>query len=392
MRLRLSTLDIPETLLYEPLKVITGRPWARISLVTALSLAYVFLGWMFHFRLHNTAVFSHFAYIPIVLAGIWWERRAVLLSLLFSAEILLLHFLAPCNTPHWTAAIRAGSLLIVAAVVGEMSGRMHATQRRLGRMNEKLSQMSRLQKEFLHITVHDLKAPVDAAGALLTALDSLIGVECSPREQHLLARARTRLDEASSFLRDFQFLSALDQDELGRQASPTDVRGILEKIADDCSELAAKRSQSVSVEISGEVPQVMAIGRLLSEAVMNLATNALKYTPEGGRIVLRALSGGSDTVRIEVQDNGIGIAKSDLEDLFKEFVRLRRRDPSIGNVPGIGLGLSIVKRVAELHGGSVGVESEPGRGSTFWIEMPVAPAGEPGVPSESLPAEQPPPF
>ncbi|NLP06538.1 HAMP domain-containing histidine kinase [Candidatus Fermentibacteria bacterium] len=374
MRSRLSTLDIPESLLYEPIKAITGRPWARISLVAALSLVFMFAGWLFHYRLHNTAVFSHLAYIPVVLAGIWWEKRVVLLSLLFSAEILLLHFLMPCGTPLWTAAIRAGSVLIVAAVIGELSGRIHTTQRKLERVNEMLSQMSRLQKDFLHITVHDLKAPVDAAGALLTALDSLINVECSPREQHLLARARARLDEASSFLRDFQFLSALDSEELGRQAAPTDVRAVLEKTLEECSDLASKRSQSVSVEISGEVPQVIAIARLLSEAVMNLATNAVKYTPEGGKIVLRALPGEPGTVRIEVQDSGIGIAKEDLDDLFKEFVRIRRRNPSLGNVPGIGLGLSIVKRVAELHGGTVGVESEPGKGSTFWIELPAAPA------------------
>lgn len=391
MRSRLSTLDLPETLIYEPIKAITGRPWARITLVAALSVLFLFSGWLFHYRLHNTAVFSHLAYIPIVLAGIWWEKRAVLLSLLFSAEIMALHFLKPWE-PHWTAVVRAGSILIVAAVVSELSGRMHSTQKRLGKVNERLAQMSRLQTDFLHITVHDLKAPVDAAGALLTALDSLINVECSPREQHLLARARARLDEASSFLRDFQFLSALDTEELGRQASRTAVHGILEKAADDCAELSAKRGQTVSIEPPGEVLEVMAIGRLISEAVLNLLTNAIKYTPEGGRIVLRAVSAEPGTVRIEVQDSGIGIAKEDLDDLFKEFVRLRRRDPALGSVPGIGLGLSIVKRVAELHGGTVGVESEPGKGSTFRIVLPVAPPEEPGTRDETTPAEQPPPF
>lgn len=387
MRSRLNTLDIPETLIYEPIKAITGRPLARITLVATLSLLFTFLGWLFHYRFHNSAVFSHLAYIPIFLAGIWWEKKAVLLSLLFSAEILVLHLLMPCGTPLWTAAIRAGSILIAAAVVSELSGRMHATQRRLGRLNERLAQMSRLQKDFLHITVHDLKAPVDAAGVLLMALDSLINVECSPREQHLLARARARLDEASSFLRDFQFLSALDTEELGRQAAPTDVRAILEKMLDECSDMAARRRQSISVEIAEGVPPVIAIGRLLSEAVMNLVTNAVKYTPEGGRIVLRAMPAQPGSVRIEVQDNGIGIARQDLDDLFKEFVRIRRHDPSIGNVPGIGLGLSIVRRVVELHGGRVGVASELGKGSTFWIEMPAAPAQEPAAREGTPPAE-----
>ena len=69
MRSRLSTLDIPESLLYEPIKAITGRPWARISLVAVLSLVFMLAGWLFHYRIQNTAVFSHLAYIPVVLAG-----------------------------------------------------------------------------------------------------------------------------------------------------------------------------------------------------------------------------------------------------------------------------------------------------------------------------------
>jgi signal transduction histidine kinase len=328
-------------------------------------------GWFFHFELHNSSVYSHLAYIPLVLAGVWWERRSVLLALLFSAEIIALHLLRPCGTPLWTTVLRAASLLVVAAVVSELSSRMHATQRRLARVNERLSQMSRLQKDFLHITVHDLKAPVDAAGALLTALDSLLTAQRSPREQHILSRVKARLDEASSFLRDFQFLSALDSEQLGKQAARTHIRLILEKVADDCADLANKRNQAILVDVPGGIPDVIAIGRLLAEAVLNLVTNAIKYTPEGGRIEIRAVQAAQSSVRIEVRDNGIGIAREDMDSLFKEFVRLRRRDPSIGSVPGIGLGLSIVKRVAELHGGSVGVESDVGKGSTFWIELPV---------------------
>ena len=110
---------------------------------------------------------------------------------------------------------------------------------------------------------------------------------------------------------------------------------------------------------------------MISEAVANYVTNAIKYTDNGGSITVRARFN-PPVVRIEVQDNGIGIAPEHQSDLFREFVRIKVAGTTISNAGGSGLGLSIVRHVAERHQGRCGVESEPGRGSTFYLELPVS--------------------
>jgi signal transduction histidine kinase len=105
---------------------------------------------------------------------------------------------------------------------------------------------------------------------------------------------------------------------------------------------------------------------VLLSLVANLADNAIKYARGGGRVVIRAAAH-SAKVRVEVEDDGPGLPPNLAERVFEPFVRGAGRE-----IPGLGLGLATVKRLAEAHGGRVGVRSEPGRGSTFWFELPRA--------------------
>jgi CheY-like chemotaxis protein/anti-sigma regulatory factor (Ser/Thr protein kinase) len=114
--------------------------------------------------------------------------------------------------------------------------------------------------------------------------------------------------------------------------------------------------------------EVQADAGKLRQMLLNLVSNAVKFTPEGGTVTIAALRH-DETVEISVADNGIGISRSDLGRLFKEFQQL---DTGTGRLhEGTGLGLALTKRLAELHGGGVRVTSEPGKGSTFTIELPI---------------------
>ena len=116
------------------------------------------------------------------------------------------------------------------------------------------------------------------------------------------------------------------------------------------------------------MPLTRADAALIERALSNLLDNALRVTPGGGRVTVRALrdAGG---IRLEVADTGPGVAAEDQPRVFERFYQTSRHRETRGSS---GLGLAIVKRVAELHGGSVGLRSEPGRGSTFFIELPLA--------------------
>jgi two-component system phosphate regulon sensor histidine kinase PhoR len=130
---------------------------------------------------------------------------------------------------------------------------------------------------------------------------------------------------------------------------------------------AEKRRQVLEFAPNGNLPGVAGDPDYLERAVSNLVDNAIKYTPEGGRIRVSAKSVGGE-VLIEVADTGIGIPAEDVPRVFERFYRVdKSRSREMG---GTGLGLSIVKHVVQVHGGSVDVESAVGKGSTFRVRLP----------------------
>jgi signal transduction histidine kinase len=236
-----------------------------------------------------------------------------------------------------------------------------------------------MRRAFLHIALHDLKAPI---GAVSTLLDNLSAGLCGPlndKQGEWIGRARKRTDGLLSFLRDFQVMSELESGrQFSEQAQDVNLTALLNSVVEEYRDLARQKDQILLGEIPGALLVIRGIEPLLREAVANYITNALKYSPAGSEVVVRA-ERLDDGVRIEVRDRGPGIAPQDQPKLFREFVRLHVQDPNAPRVGGTGLGLSIVQRIAELHGGRVGLTSEPGRGSTFFMELPVLAIAECGV-------------
>src|SRR5690606_22906665 len=124
-------------------------------------------------------------------------------------------------------------------------------------------------------------------------------------------------------------------------------------------------------------PVLLAVDRhRIREMLLNLVTNAVKYTPAGGTVSIELGRNASAAV-IRVQDSGIGVAPGDLPHIFERFWRADPARSRTGDRPGVGLGLAITKWIAEAHGGSITVQSRPGRGTTFTVLLPMQPAGEP---------------
>ena len=130
------------------------------------------------------------------------------------------------------------------------------------------------------------------------------------------------------------------------------------------------RGVRLVVEVAPDLPPVKADPTLLRRAITNLVTNALKYAPDSGPVVLRAAHQGEEVV-LSVSDRGPGIAPADLPHVFQKFYR--GRQGTAERVHGSGLGLAIVKSIADLHGGRVWCESAPGEGSVFYLALPVVP-------------------
>ena len=147
-----------------------------------------------------------------------------------------------------------------------------------------------------------------------------------------------------------------------------DLRDTLAEVMDELESQLGKTK--LTVRFPAVLPKVWADKRKLSQILVNLITNAIKYSPESSSVIVTATVG-SESVRVGVKDRGIGIKSEDQTRLFKKFQRIP--DPSSRRTAGTGLGLYIVKGLVELHGGTVDVETAYGKGSTFYFTLPLVP-------------------
>lgn len=232
---------------------------------------------------------------------------------------------------------------------------------RFKRINENMSM-------FLHTVSHDLRSPLTAAKGFVDML-GMVG-ELNDKQSPMITKILTSINDMTNLVEKVLDAGRLDPEmgtyELRRE--PTDPGAIISKVASTLSNAAAQKSISLQTSIAPNLPIVNIDSMMLERALVNLVENAIKYTPENSKVVF----GGrveNDVLTFFVNDNGPGIPPEDRERLFKKGERLNRKDQI--RVRGSGLGLFIVKNVAQQHGGDASVNSEPGEGSSFNITIPL---------------------
>jgi len=259
------------------------------------------------------------------------------------------------------------------AVLTTLNDKLEAQHQELTRLNAELDQAGRLKDQFLANVSHELRTPLnsvigfsdllltdEAGGASLTAMqrDSLETIARNGR--HLLQLINELLD-----------ISKIAAGRMDLRREPLVLEGLFREAADTVrAQLDARRHRLV-IDALPEPYTVLADHIRVRQVLLNLLSNAIKFTPDGGQITLAAgAADGGRTVRVAVSDTGIGIDAGDQGKLFREFVQV---DASASRrYEGTGLGLALCKRLVELHGGLIGVESALGRGSTFWFTLPQA--------------------
>lgn len=274
-------------------------------------------------------------------------------------------------------------LAVTVFLLTRLTRRLRQGEREMRKAQSELERFTEMQRNFLRIAMHDAKSPVSGAISLLYNIQAELLGPLTDQQRQTTDRILERLQSVLSLFRDFEVLSALDSVSPEMQGTPVDMGRMVNEIVKAHSDQAGVHGHALTVDIEDGLPPVQGIETLLRESVVNLVTNAIKYTPDGGKIAIRALSingarersadAGPDMspgVRVEVEDNGIGIAQEDQETLFKEFVRIRRQDRPLRDQGGSGLGLSNVRRIVELHNGRFGVRSDKDQGSLFYLELP----------------------
>ncbi|MEW6553903.1 MAG: ATP-binding protein [Actinomycetota bacterium] len=231
-----------------------------------------------------------------------------------------------------------------------------------------LKRLNQIRQDFVANVSHELRTPVATIRALTDSL--LVGaVEDKDKAEHFLRNLDLEATRLSQLIEDLLTLSRLEAGEATIKVDSFLLLELLQESLDSKEKLAEE--YGVALEIRPDMEDVRIEGdrRLLRTALNNLIDNAIKYNRSGGRVVVGMLAGQADGgVKIEVEDNGLGIPREDLPRVFERFYRIdKARSRETG---GTGLGLSIVKHITELHGGTVTVASVEGEGSTFTISLP----------------------
>ena len=234
--------------------------------------------------------------------------------------------------------------------------------------NRRLRDATRRKSDFLAAASHELRTPLTVIREFCSLVhDGILG-EVNAEQKSCLGSVLRNCDRLGGLVNGLLDLDGIESGSQRIAREPVDAGALVRTVRADFLPRCLASGQEIVLEVPQGLPPVLADPDLMTQVLVNLVGNAHKFTPAGGRITL-ALEAAGDAVRIEVRDTGCGIAPEDHAKVFEKFTQLHRKDRP--GAQGTGLGLAISRRIIDLHGGAIGLSSEVGEGSVFWIELPV---------------------
>jgi two-component system phosphate regulon sensor histidine kinase PhoR len=233
----------------------------------------------------------------------------------------------------------------------------------------RLRRLESLRQEFVANVSHELKTPLSAIKAYAETL--LAGaIHDQTNNVHFVQRIEDQADRLHQLILDLLSLARIESGQQAFEIEVVDVAQVVSLCLGENRRIAEARSIDLKSTPPPEPVGVLADDEGVRQILENLVSNAIKYTPAGGSVTVRWRKD-ADACLLEVVDTGIGVEPEHFTRLFERFYRVdKARSRELG---GTGLGLSIVKHLAQFFGGNVGVQSEPDKGSTFWVRLPLAP-------------------
>jgi signal transduction histidine kinase len=239
---------------------------------------------------------------------------------------------------------------------------------------QQAEEANRSKSDFLANMSHELRTPLTSVIGFSEVLQDGFFGELNEKQRQYVDNILFSGKHLLSLINDILDLSKVEAGKMVLELSTVNLREVIASSLTMLQERALKHNLYLDCDLvaEGEV-KLIADARKLKQILYNLLSNAVKFTPDGGRVQVRTrrVQEGGEFIEVSVEDSGVGIRAEDIPKLFKEFTQLN--SPYTKDYQGTGLGLALCKRLVELHGGQVGVESEFARGSRFFFTLPMKP-------------------
>jgi signal transduction histidine kinase len=224
-----------------------------------------------------------------------------------------------------------------------------------------------MKSEFIAMVAHELRAPIATVEQQLTVIIGGMAGELNEKQQQMITRAKERTRSVLTLIKDLLDFSKIEAGKMVQYKEPLSLAEVIPRVVDAMK--ADAEGKNIRIEILHPLSSsiIQADQNSMEGIFNNLISNAIKYTPDGGRVTI-SLDDDDSFVKVSVTDTGIGIKGEDIPRIFDKFYRVKSSDTR--QIVGTGLGLSIVKSIVDAHMGTISVESTEGKGTTFTVLLP----------------------
>jgi two-component system sensor histidine kinase BaeS len=239
-------------------------------------------------------------------------------------------------------------------------------------MSEKLRVANEYRAEMMQHIVHELRTPLQSLHSVYYLLSEQIAGPINAQQRKYVDMLRVNAERITDFTNQFLDIAKIEAGRMQYRRQPVDLSALVGRAVEGSRVQAEAHGIAMSLVCDGPAA-AHADAEKITQVISNLLSNAVKYTPDGGRIAVR-IEGEKDRVRVLVTDSGVGIDPEDIPHLFRKFYQAKNTGKA--RTKGTGIGLALVRAIVDGHGGTVRVESEIGKGSTFIVELPAVVAAE----------------
>jgi len=269
------------------------------------------------------------------------------------------------------ADLRLALALADRAALAIENSRLYAQERQLRQeleaLNHQVQEANRLKTEFVTVVTHELRSPLTSIAGYIELLLEGEGREGAEAQREYLRIVKRNADRLLEMINDLLDIARIEAGKLELKRLPLDLGGLIREAVRALRPQIEGKGQHLILDLAEPLPAVTGDPERITQILINLVSNAHKYTPQGGRVTVATRAEGAQ-VRISVRDTGIGLSSEEQQKLFTKFFRAQH--PLVREAGGTGLGLAITRALVELHGGTLTVDSAPGQGATFSVALP----------------------